>query len=205
MPGRLPTPPTVFQGAVEGLVDEAILRRLVREAGAEVGAVFGKEGKDQLLRKGLRGYNNAARRSPWIVLVDLDREECAPSFLRRWLPDPAPFMLFRIAVRTAEAWLMADAEALARFLGIEASRVPVLPEAEVNPKKTFVDLARHSPLQEIRREVVPRPGSRREVGPAYTTRLVELVENHWRPEVAAESSDSLRRCRSRLRELARRG
>ena len=64
--------------AVEGLVDEAVALRLIRHAGAEPGSVYGRSGKAQL-RKQISGYNNAARHAPWLVLVDLDRDEdCAP-------------------------------------------------------------------------------------------------------------------------------
>ena len=45
--------------AVEGIVDEAVARRLVREVGANPGAVYGKKGKAHL-RGRLSGYNQAA-------------------------------------------------------------------------------------------------------------------------------------------------
>ena len=49
--------------------------------------------------------------------------------------------------------------------------------------------------------MVPRPGSGRLVGPAYASRLIEYAEAHWRPEVAGQCTDSLRRCRERLVQL----
>jgi hypothetical protein len=58
---------------------------------------------------------------------------------------------------------------------------------------------------DIREDMLPRRGSGRPIGPAYTSRMIEFVENNWRPEVAARSSDSLRRCLVRLREIARGG
>jgi hypothetical protein len=191
----------IIAGAVEGLVDQAVMRRLLGEVGAEPGPVYGGNGKDHLLER-LDGYNRAARFNPWLVLVDLDRDDdCPPPFRERWLPHPAPRMCFRVAVRAIEAWLLADRERCARFLGVTVSRIPLEPESERDPKRVMVDLARHSRRRDIREDLVPRPGSGRAVGPAYTSRLMEFVESDWRPEVAANCSDSLRRCRQRLVQL----
>jgi hypothetical protein len=199
MPG-----PTILTCVVEGPLDQAVVRRLANTAGLPLGQVHVKKGRGQI-EFHLRGYNNAARQSPWLVLVDLDRDECAPTLRRLWLPDPAPLMHFRLAVRSIESWLLADQERLAEFLDIELSLIPLTPENESTPKRKLVDLARRSRNSGIRKDLVPRPGSGREVGPAYSSRMAEFVEDQWRPEVAAECSDSLRRCLLRLRELARSG
>jgi hypothetical protein len=104
--------------AVEGSLDQAVVQRLIEEAGGVLGPVHGRKGK-QYLRDGLNGFNNAARFSPWIVLVDLDEDaECAPELRQEWLPDPADHMLFRIAVREVEAWIFGDPERLSRFLRV---------------------------------------------------------------------------------------
>ncbi len=196
--------PLVIAGAVEGMVDEAVLRRLVWHVRGSVKAVYGKNGKTHL-RKQLAGYNQAARFSPWLVLVDLDREaDCAPLFRAAWLPKPASLMCFRVAVREIEAWLLADRERIATFLGVAVSRVPPDPEAEPDPKRTVVDLARRARRREIREDMAPRPGSGRTVGPAYTSRLIEFASHAtagWRSEIAAKRADSLRRCLMRLRGL----
>jgi hypothetical protein len=66
--------------AVEGDVDEAVVRSLIEHIQAKIRAVYGRTGKSHLQRR-LSGYNQAARFSPWIVLVDLDHDaECAPPF-----------------------------------------------------------------------------------------------------------------------------
>jgi hypothetical protein len=61
----------------------------------------------------------------------------------------------------------------------------------------MVELARHSHRRGIREDMVPRPGSGRKVGPAYTAQLIDFARdsnNGWRPDVAAKASDSLNRC-----------
>jgi hypothetical protein len=189
--------------AVEGDPDEVVLRRLVHEAGGRVEAVYGKTGKADLLRQ-LKAYNHAAIYAPWVVLVDLDRSaECPPPVLVEWLPHPAPLMCFRIVVRAIEAWLMADRDQMAAFLGVPYHRVPDDPECLENPKEAMVSLASRSRSRAIREDMVPRPGSGRSVGPAYTSRLMEFAAIHWRPDVAAERAASLQRSRARLETLLR--
>jgi hypothetical protein len=194
----------VITGAVEGDVDEAVVRCLIEHIQAKTRAVYGRNGKSHLQRR-LSGYNQAARFSPWIVLVDLDHDaECAPPFRNLWLPDPSQYMCFRVAVHAVEAWLMADRERLARFLAVNVARIPENVEAVHHPKPAMVEIAKHSRRREIREDMVPRAGSGRVVGPAYTARLIEFVigaKIGWRPEVAAECSESLKRCLRCLRRL----
>jgi hypothetical protein len=197
----------VIAAAVEGLVDEAIIQRLVVCAGGAVGVVYGKKGK-QHLRDNIRAYNQAARFAPWIVLTDLDRDaDCAPLLRTDWLSNQAPMMQFRIAVHEVEAWLLSDRERLAQFLGVSPVRIPLTPESEVDPKGLMVNIARRSRRREIREDLVPRPASGRSEGPGYTSRITQFVldrERGWRPSVAAARSDSLNRCLSGLQTLIRR-
>lgn len=187
---------------MEGDLDEAVLRRIVRRAGLSLVNVYGRNGKASLLRA-LRGYNAAAHRSLWVVLVDLDRDcECAPPCVQRWLPDPAPHMCFRLVVRSIESWLLADGDRIAEFLGVRRALVPDDPDALDDPKRALVELARRSRRRVVRDEIVPREGSGRSVGPLYTMRMVEFVNDEpagWRVDHALPASDSLNRCIERLR------
>ena len=193
----------VISAAVEGDVDEAIVRKLVAHAGGQIGSVYGKNGKP-MLRKKIKGYNNAARRSPWLVLIDLDDDaDCAPPVREEWIPDPAPHLCFRIAVREVEAWLMADGPTLARFLSVSVNKIPAEPEKLSRPKNAMLNLARQSRRTIIREDMVPRKKSGRRVGPAYPSRLVEYVRNHWQPDVAAQHSESLKRSIDCLHRLVR--
>jgi len=190
-----------ISGGVEGLVDEAVVRRLIHVAGALPGPIHGKNGKHSL-RRDLAGYNAAARWSPWVVLTDLNHDQgCAPPLRQVLLAQPARFMCFRVVVREIEAWLFADRERLARFLAVPIARIPTNPEILPYPKQAMVNIARHSRRRDIRKDMVPRLRSGRAVGPAYTSRLVEFVEKHWRPTIATDTADSLRRCMDRLRQL----
>jgi hypothetical protein len=190
----------VFTCAAEGKTDAAVLERLVLETGAALGDIHEGKGRSWVLKR-LPSYNAAARHQPWIVLVDLDQDDCAASLKETSLPEPAPLMCFRVAVREIEAWLMADREALAQFFAVDLTKIDLNPDRLPDPKESLVSLARNSRKAAIRREMVPAPGIKGRVGPGYTSRLIDFIQGPWRPEVASESSDSLRRCRLRLREL----
>jgi hypothetical protein len=188
--------PFVATGAVEGALDEAVLRRLLSETGGSLTNVYGRRGVRYLLDH-LRGYNGAAAHFPWVALADLDEAECAPAAARLWLPVPARYMRFRIAERAVEAWLMADRDRLASFLNLPPMAVPADPERLLQPKRAMVELARRSRNAVVRREMVPQPGSGHATGPAYTSRLIRFVLDEadgWRPQIAAVSSASLLRC-----------
>ncbi|MDQ7781395.1 MAG: hypothetical protein RDU20_00855 [Desulfomonilaceae bacterium] len=196
MPGAV-----VISAAVEGIVDESVIRRLVTYVGAIPGSICGKTGK-QDIRLRIQGYNSAAQRTPWIVLVDLDNDaHCAPPLRAAWLPNPAPQMCFRVAVRQVEAWLLADRERIASYLAVRRDMIPGDPESLANAKDTLVNLARKSRRREIREDMVPRIGSGRSVGPAYSSRVIEFASRHWRPDVARLYAESLSRAVECLRSL----
>jgi hypothetical protein len=186
-----PTP--LVSAAVEGIVDEAILKRISLDAGLALNRVYIAEGKANLLKR-LPSYNHAARWQPWIVLIDLDQDaSCAPRARADWLPEVEPALCFRIAVRAVESWLFADPSALAEFLRVPIAQIPPQPETVPDPKVAMVNLARRSRRSAIVQDMIPRPGSGRSVGPAYASRLIEFASQRWRPAVARERSDSLER------------
>lgn len=105
--------------AVEDELSEVVLRRLLADARCyAVGTVYGRRGNGYL-RKTIVGWNRAARGCPFIVLTDLDNTRCAPSLIAEWLTVPKhPNLLFRIAVREVEAWLLSDARLQCLPVGI---------------------------------------------------------------------------------------
>jgi len=172
--------------AVEGSVDAAAVRKLLRELRLIAGTEYIRNGKAGL-DASLAGYNSAARFSPWIVLRDLDKDApCASRLRGNLLPHEAEYLFLRIAVRAVESWLMADGEAIATFLHVSPSRIPKAPDLEEHPKTTIVNLARHSRRRVIREGMVPRIGSGISVGPEYTGMLVEFAEQQWSPTRAAK-------------------
>ena len=185
---------------VEGLVDEAAVRKLFSELSLAAGAFY--HTSIPAFEARLRRFNQGARHSPWFALCDLDREGCAPLRLRRFLPDPAPGMCFRIAVRSVEAWFLADREGIARFLRVARHGVPVTPEDERDPKSRLIALARRSRSRSIREGLVPATGDRRSVGADYALTMSEFASDYWSPQRAADRAPSLRRAVERCRNFA---
>lgn len=201
-----PVAPLVISGAVEGPVDEAVASKLILEAGGVPGSFFGKKGKP-FLKKRIAAWNHAAKFQPWFVLFDFDQaEHCIVEELSEWLEDREPWLCLRAAVRAIEAWLLADRSGIARFLSVAEVNVPLAPEALMNPKETMVNLARRSRKRAISADMVPRERSRRSVGPAYTSRMIEFTSEHWEISRAVEASPSLARalgCLDRLLKTAK--
>lgn len=190
---------------VEGITDETVARKLLEYTGLECGKAYGRTGKAHVLERAPI-YNQAARVSPWFVLVDLDKNtkniSCPVDALALWLPHPTHGMRFRIAVRAVEAWLLADKESIADFFAVSLSQIPHQVDQLLDPKQTLVNIARKSRNRSIREDMVPRQGSVVSVGPLYVPRLNEFTTKHWRPDEGEKNSESLYRCIKSLLTLA---
>lgn len=193
-----------ISGAVEGPSDEAVLQRVVIGRGAQVHRIQVQNGKSNL-RRALPGYNAAAQGDPWLVLVDLDQDfECPAALVMNWLPAPSAYMRFRVVVRQIEAWLLADVDRFAGFFAVKRSAIPDHPDELPDARAALLAVVSRSRRSAIRQDMVPRPGSGRRVGAAYTSRLIEFASNAdegWRPDAAAERSPSLASCLMRLDHL----
>ncbi|MEW6200677.1 MAG: hypothetical protein AB1546_01765 [bacterium] len=187
--------------AVEGYPDEAVARKICDYIKLNVITIYNKRGKGNL-DKHLRGYNNAAKYFPWLVLRDLNHDAtCAPELKNRLLPHPAQQMLFKIVVREIEAWLLGDSEKFSKFLGISKTLITDSPELLDDPKSEVINLARRSRKKDIRYDIVPRPGSGAKEGPAYASRLAEFAYYYWRPDIAALKCSSLKYCLNQIEKL----
>lgn len=189
--------------AAEDALSEAVVRKIVSSSGRHflIGASFVRGGYGYLKNK-IGGFNNAAKASPFFVLTDLDQAECAPILMESWLPGPQhPNLLFRVAVKEVESWLMADRQSFSAYLKIDVRRVPHNPDSVDDPKRLLLDLTRTSPRKDIRRDILPPDGSPRRFGPNYNARLIAFVFDHWDPERAQTNSESLQRTVRRIRNF----
>lgn len=181
--------------AVEDALSEAVLRKVLGHStrGYAVGSAYGQRGISYL-RKMIRPFNNAAKGTPFLVLVDLDQVECAPALVAEWLTDSQhPNLLFRVAVREVESWVLADTAGFATFLGISKRLVPSDTDGLVDPKQFLIRLAKSSPRRDLKRDIVPPPASTRTIGPNYNGRLVRFVNSSWDCSAARSHSPSLDR------------
>lgn len=152
-------------------------------------------------------YCELARHFPTLILTDLDAVSCAPELRGEWvkaakLREPLPQgMAFCIAVREVEAWLLADTDRFADFLGVRRANVAAFPEDVADPKSHIVWLARTSRKKMVRQGVPPQRGSSAKVGLDYNAFLGEFARAAWQPDIAAANSPSLRRALDKVAAL----
>ncbi len=186
--------------AVEDSLSDAVCRKLLHGSGRAfaIGATFSRGGYGYL-RKTIEGFNRAARGTPFLVLTDLDRGECAPSLQREWLiGEMHPNLIFRVAVREVESWLLAHREAFADYIGIPRKLIPQAVDDVRNPKEFLLSLAAKSRRRELRKDLLPREDSTSKQGPNYNGRLIEFVQHNWDPLEAGKFSSSLHRALARI-------
>ena len=181
--------------AVEDVLSEAVLMSVLQQSDRpyEVGNCYMRGGFGYL-KKNIKGFNNAAKGTPFLVLTDLDRMECAPLLIQEWLPIPKHNkLIFRIAVREVESWLLADRSAFAKFLGIKGNLIPFNPDELDDPKRSLIKLAAKSRKRSLRESIVPAAGSTAKIGPDYNGTLSGFVRKNWNVKEAAKHSPSLKK------------
>jgi hypothetical protein len=186
--------------AVEDELSGAVMSRLISFSGCNftINRVFNAHGNVRL-KNAMTKFRAASRVLPHIVLTDLDRCPCPPELIDNWNANQLPpQLLFRIAVREVEAWLMADRAGIAEFLHIDVSKVPHAPEAEEDPKRTLINLARKSRKRRLSQEIVPEAGSTAKIGTLYNTHFVNFVNSRWDIGQARLCAPSLDRTLSRI-------
>ena len=155
------------------------------------------------LKRNIFGFNDASKGMPYLILTDLDTRECAPLMIREWLPVARNHnLIFRIAVREVESWLLADRFGFAKFLGIARDKLPKNPDDLSDPKAHLINLARISRKRDLREDILPRIRSTAKQGPAYNERLVSFVREAWNPSKARQLSSSLERTLKALEAFA---
>jgi len=193
--------------AVEGAKDTPVAEKLIQLVGGTPNRVLVAGGKAKLDPK-VPGLNRVAQARPWFVLRDLDSDaDCAPNLIGALLAPQALSgrMCLRIAERATESWLLGDATGFSDYFRVPITRVPDSPDALNRPKRQIVDLCRRSTHSSVRQAMVPRASSGREVGPEYTSWLIDFARDCWDPTRAANRSPSLRRAIDRMTALVAAG
>ncbi|MBI3194597.1 MAG: hypothetical protein HYZ34_09060 [Ignavibacteriae bacterium] len=181
--------------AVEDNLSEAVLRKILKVSGRQfkIGAVYNRGGFGYL-KNTIHGFNNAAKNIPFLVLTDLDQIECAPFLIRDWLPEQKhPNLVFRVAVRETEAWLLAHREQFSDYFRININMIPSDVENIFDPKQVLMNIVRKSKNRELKEDIIPPAKSIRSHGPNYNGRLIEYVQNYWDPIIAQKNSLSLKK------------
>jgi hypothetical protein len=190
--------------ASEDALSEAVGQRLVGETGSDLAVIqLLRRGGFGYLRSKIRNFCELARRTPVLLLTDLDREECPANLIADWLRrDTIPEkLLIRVAVRQVESWLLADRDGIARLLKVSIRQLPRDPEALPDAKRSLLQLAQRAP-RAVREDLVAESGATAAQGLGYNAVLTNFVRTSWNPSRAMHHSNSLARARMRLSELA---
>ena len=178
--------------AIEDELSESVLRTVLEfvDRGYFVGTAYGRQGFGYL-RKTALGWNAGAKGIPFVLLADLDNHACAPALIRDWLDVPVhPNLIFRVAIREVEAWLLADRINFAKFLVVSQAKIPLTCDDLADPKREVVQLARVSRSRDIRERIAPRAGSTAQQGPDYNGCLVTFVKTVWDVQAACAVSQA---------------
>jgi len=147
------------------------------------------------LKINLPAFNEAARTgTPFMVLTDLDvHVKCPGELLQKWLGKTrhSQNLIFRVAVKEVEAWLLADTSNFASYLAIEENKISKAVESLSDPKLEIVALAKQSASPQILEDMVPKKGSMAEVGRCFDRMLINFVRHQWDIDEACKNAHSL--------------
>lgn len=186
--------------AVEDALSEAVLKEMLKQTDRpfSIGTCLSRGGYGYL-KKITPGLNQAAAGMPYLILTDLDNAECPLAIISSWLAQPKhPNLIFRVAIKEVESWLLAHREAFAEFLGITVSLIPANVDEIADPKQLLINLARKSRKRKLREAIVPERNSTAKIGKDYNGQLIDFVQNYWQVESAQVNSRSLQRAMNAL-------
>lgn len=189
--------------ATEDELSEAVGLRLVADIlpRFEVTNMLRRGGNGYLKRKCL-DFNRMALRHPVFLMTDLDDTQCASALINSWfgqVPKNAN-LIFRVAVREVESWLLADHQGMATLLERGANNITLNPDHLPDPKQYLLRCAKRAP-RDVKNDLIRSKGALASQGLGYNSRLCSFVREIWAPEQASQRSDSLRRAVERLREV----
>ncbi len=189
------TDPIPIVIVTEDILSETVILKILDTSKNNYSVInrLGRRGCTYIKQK-ILAFNQAANKTPFLVCVDLDQVECPPVLIRRWIDfNLNSKMLFRIAVREIESWLLAHRINIAKYLHVSKANITREPENLLDPKQTLINIARKSKSRTIRNGIPPSDGSTAKIGPNYNAALTEFVITSWDPLVARENSLSLRK------------
>ena len=190
--------------ATEDLLSEAVAIRLIQltEGKLVIAQKLRKNGFGYLKSK-FSNFCKVSAFSPVLIITDLDKLACAPTLISLWTKEQPipPNLLFRVAVREIESWLLADHDGMRRLIGKNTGSISENPDLLPDPKATLLKIAERAPAR-IRNGLIAKKGSLAVQGIEYNIILSDFVRNVWNPSSAAMRSDSLNRTIKRINALA---
>ncbi len=187
--------------ATEDELSEQVGHILAEEAGFAVENCFRKQGFGYLKSR-IPNFFQIAARQPVILITDLDRVTCPLTLMNEWFNGRTKpnRLIFRVAVREIESWLLADHIGIKSLMGMRISNLPLNPDSLIDPKRHLLQIAKKAP-REVREDLLPQTGAISSQGLGYNSRMCAFARDAWSPARAAERSPSLERARRNLRQL----
>lgn len=182
----------------------SVIKRLVNDFSSQISIAqeinahgFGK------IKRDILKYNNAAKQTPFFVITDLDKKECAVTLIRDWFGNnqKETNLIFRVAVREIDAWILADKKGIAKALHISPDIILSDPEKIEDPKGFLMQISKKSKNREIREDFSPKDSYAHQ-GPLYNILLTEFVNNDWNLKDAMQHSRSLEKAYNALKTFA---
>lgn len=188
--------------AFEDVVHEAILRKIIPTLEDDSWIITG--GKVKLDMR-VTEWTKAAPYQKIIVLRDLDNDEyCAPEFLRtRRLVGVHENFVFRLSVREAEAWILADKQSFCNHFRCSYQRLDRLNVDQIDdPKKLLLKTIHNGRLTGNRKRLIvdKKDGEFIQLH-GYNTEIINYIETSWNLNAAIRNSESLKRSTTAIREL----
>lgn len=190
--------------ATEDELSEAIALRLIGELKKPhyISHKLRRGGAGYLYKK-MGSWYQMAQYQIMLILTDLDHAKCPVEYREKWLSQksvPAN-LVFRIAVREVESWVLADHQGMRELIGNKGV-LPREPDILDDPKQTFLELAKVA-SKNIRDDLIKNVNGHLRPGLGYNFQLTRWIKSSWSPERASERSPSLARARKRLREAVK--
>lgn len=199
----------------EDPITRAIIYRLLAYCAPKTQVIQELPARGSEIKNKISSFNTLAQKTPVILLTDLDTDDCAPTLKKKLLEqmEQQSNFIINIAVDEAEAWLMADRENFADFIGVPISKMPnatlqkqggmkALTEMSIPVKSSYYlthQIATESSKPEIRAQVAAAGKSCK--GKEYNSAMLPFIQNKWDISVAMENSNSLKRMVQRLEIL----
>lgn len=190
--------------ATEDELSEAVGVRLIQDFADRLAVSLRlRKNGSGYLRSRLGSFCQIALHQPVIMFTDLDKAACPMTLIRSWTKGVSipSGLLFRVAVREIESWLLADHEAVIQLFGKKAAgHLPAKPDEIDDPKATLIALAARAP-RHIRNAIVADKHVIASQGILYNAQLCRFVKETWNPKRARKRSPSLNRAVLRIEEL----
>lgn len=182
--------------AVEDQLSEALLLQSVNTLGTPLtwSIPLGRQSGETAIWQNITSYETLSEHQPVVVLLDLDRRDCAITYRNGLSNTYSDTFAFRIVETEAEAWLLADYEGFAEFLGASVQSIRQRRDWEsIDAKEALLNAVDRFGSRDQKAGILPATGSGSKVGFEYNQMLINHVKTNWSADRARINNNSLDR------------